>query len=64
MEVHDKVLWFLGSRPDRYKASDLANLIGCDQHETKVACVELTRDKKIIGHEQNGVIVYYAKGAE
>ncbi len=64
MTTHEKIKWWLESRCSRYLASSIARELGLDETEVKIACADLTRDKDIIGHEQNGVILYYAKGVE
>lgn len=64
MTTRDKIKWWLESRRSRYVSSTIAKAIGATKDEVDVACADLVRDKEIIGHEQNGVILYYAKGVE
>lgn len=64
MTTHEKIKWWLESRRSRYVSSTIAEAIGVSKDEVDIACAELVREKEIIGHEQNGVILYYAKGVE
>ena len=63
MTTLEKVEWWLDSRdPDeRPTVKQIAKALGTDTHETRLACIWLTKAEKIIGHEQNGKIVYYSR---
>lgn len=63
MTTLDKVLWWLDSREphERPTVQKIANALGADTHETRLACIWLTKTERIIGHEQNGRIVYYSR---
>ena len=63
MTTLEKVEWWLDSRdPDeRPTVPKIAKAIGVGAHDTRLACIWLTKENKIIGHEQNGKIVYYSR---
>ncbi len=64
MTTHEKIKWWLESRRSRYLASSIARELGLDETEVKIACADLSDRREIIGHEQNGVLLYYGLGTE
>lgn len=63
MTTSEMVLWWLDSRDrdERPTVDEIAKALGADTHETRLACIWLTKTERIIGHEQNGKIVYYSR---
>lgn len=63
MTIPEMVQWWLDSRErdERLTVDEIAKALGADTHETRLACIWLTKTERIIGHEQNGKIVYYSR---
>lgn len=47
--------------PARYSTAQVVRELDTEIEETRDALLELVRAGEIVGHEQNGKLIYYAK---
>mgnify|MGYP003561333444 FL=1 len=58
---HKIIAMFKQCWPARYSTAQVVRELDTEIEETRDALLELVRAGEIVGHEQNGKLIYYAK---